>query len=174
MSVLPSEPEEVVERDPFDAEAALRAPEPLAAFNRAGVLATADIHVALTLGSLAQVTGGEPGADSVLLATALAVRAPRLGSVLVDLETISQTVAVESEELPIGALPWPEVGRWLASVSATTALVVSARTMAPSRGRCDCSARGSTSTATGARSERWRRDSRRSPRCRSRRSSSPT
>ncbi len=125
MSVLPSEPEEVVERDPFGAEAALRAPEPLAAFNRAGVLATADIHVALTLGSLAQVTGGEPGADSVLLATALAVRAPRLGSVLVDLETISQTVAVESEELPIGALPWPEVGRWLASVSATTAVVVS-------------------------------------------------
>ena len=123
MSALPSEREEVVEQDPFGAEVALRAAEPLAAFNRAGVLAAADIHVARTLCSLARIRVEEPSGGSVLLATALAVRAPRLGSVLVDLRTISRTVAVENEELPISALPWPDVSGWVASVSAATGLV---------------------------------------------------
>ena len=42
--------------DPFAAELALRAPEPLAEFNRAGVLLAADVHVALTLGRVAGVS----------------------------------------------------------------------------------------------------------------------
>jgi len=124
VSVLPDDLEEaVVELDPFGADIARGAPEPLAAFNLAGVLAAGDIHVARTLCALASVAAGEPDGGSVLLATALAVRAPRLGSVLVDLETISQTVAVENEELPIAELPWPQAPAWLAAVSAATGLV---------------------------------------------------
>ncbi|MDQ6817045.1 MAG: exodeoxyribonuclease V subunit alpha, partial [Actinomycetota bacterium] len=52
-------------------------------FNLAGVLVAADVHVAARLASLS----GEAD-ESVLLAAALAVRAPRLGHVHVDLERI--------------------------------------------------------------------------------------
>ena len=52
----------------------------LRAFNAAGVLAAADVHVAQRLGRL----GGEPD-EPVLLALALAVRGVRHGSVCVDL-----------------------------------------------------------------------------------------
>ena len=57
--------------DPFDVRRAQRAPGLLQAFNDAGVLVAADVHVALRLGRLC-------GDDdpSVLLAAALAVRAP--------------------------------------------------------------------------------------------------
>ena len=68
------------ERDPFDARLALQASGALREFNRAGVLSAADVHVARRLGTLA----GEDD-EGVLLAVALAVRAPRLGHVLVDL-----------------------------------------------------------------------------------------
>ena len=123
MSALSSDPEAALERDPLGAEIALLAPEPLAAFNLAGVLSAADIRVALALCSLAGVATGEAAGRSVLLATALAVRAPRLGHVLVDLETISGTVTVENEEPQIAALPWPEPAEWVASVAAATTLV---------------------------------------------------
>ena len=44
------------------------------------------------------------------LAVALAVRAPRLGHVFVDLETVRDTAAVESDEVvDLSALPWPRV-----------------------------------------------------------------
>ena len=118
MSALADEPDAVLERDSLGAEVALLAPEPLAAFNRAAVLSAADIQVAVALCALAGVAD-----PPVLLASALAVRAPRLGHVLVDLETISQTVTVENEEPQIAALPWPQPADWVASVAAATTLV---------------------------------------------------
>ena len=153
MSALADEPDAVLERDPLGADVALLAPEPLAAFNRAAVLSAADIQIAVALCALAGVAD-----PPVLLASALAVRAPRLGHVLVDLETISQTVTVENEEPQIAALPWPRPADWVASVSPPPPhWWAAAKEIYPSHGRCDCSARGSTSTATGARSAPSRR-----------------
>ena len=63
----------------------------LAAFNDAGVLAAADVHVARRLAALF----AEPADGPVALAVALAVRAPRLGHVFVDLATIRDTATVE-------------------------------------------------------------------------------
>jgi exodeoxyribonuclease V alpha subunit len=63
-----------VERDPFDARVASATSGPLREFNAAGVLSAADIHVASRLAAL----GGERASD-VILATALAVRAPPVG-----------------------------------------------------------------------------------------------
>ena len=72
----------------------------LRAFAEAGVLAAADVHVARRLGSLAR-----EGDDQVLLATALAVRAVRLGAVCVDLRALRD---VHVEDLDASALPWPD------------------------------------------------------------------
>ena len=99
--------------DPFDVRLALSAPALLADFNVAGVLGAADVHVALRLGRV--------GGDSdplMLLAAALAVRAPRLGHVCTDLATIRQTVAVDAEvpSDPQG-LAWPQVQSWIAGLS---------------------------------------------------------
>ncbi|MBA3252184.1 MAG: exodeoxyribonuclease V subunit alpha [Geodermatophilaceae bacterium] len=71
----------------------------LAAFNDAGVLDAADVHVALRLSRL----GGETD-EAVLLAVALAVRAVRLGSVCVDLLRLRE---VNVEDVDVAALPWP-------------------------------------------------------------------
>jgi exodeoxyribonuclease V alpha subunit len=100
--------------DPYEARIAASASGPLRDFNRAGVLSAADVHVARRLGRLASETD-----DDVLLAIALAVRAPRLGHVHVDLETIRDTAAVESEEetVDLSTLPWPESGSWLSTVA---------------------------------------------------------
>jgi exodeoxyribonuclease V alpha subunit len=103
----------------FDAELALRAPAPLRMFNRAGVLAAADVHVAVELGRLAEVA--DPDA---LLAMALAVRAPRLGNVFVDLSAVSQTVTVEDASgVDLAALPWPEPLGWIERVGSLSRLV---------------------------------------------------
>ncbi len=114
-----SQPEPVAAVDPFAATRALGAPEPLSTFNAVGVLSAADVHVAMTLAELAG------GADvAVQLAVAFAVRAPRLGHVFVDLQTIRDTAAVESDEvLDISQLPWPEPREWIAAVEAAPALV---------------------------------------------------
>ena len=57
----------------------------------------------------------------VTLAVALAVRAPRLGHVFVDLATIAQTATVESEEpVDLSALPWPAAGDWVQAVRSST------------------------------------------------------
>jgi exodeoxyribonuclease V alpha subunit len=106
--------------DPFDARLALRAPAGLLrAFNEAGVLSAADVHVAARLGE----RGGEAD-ETVLLACALAVRAPRIGHVHVDLDTIRATAAVEGgeEDVDLSALPWPDPARWVGRV-ATSPLV---------------------------------------------------
>jgi exodeoxyribonuclease V alpha subunit len=102
-----------VDLDPLDVRRAVHAPPLLREFNEAGVLAPADIHVALRLAALA---GGAD--DDVLLAAALAVRGPRLGHVCVDLATIRETAAVDTEETAdLEALPWPDPEPWLADVA---------------------------------------------------------
>ena len=111
-STLP-EPPAPTERDPFEARFALQASGLLRAFNEAGVIGAADVHVARQLGRL----GGESD-ESILLAAALAVRGPRLGHVHVDLARIRHTAAVDAEEpVDVGALDWPEPERWIARVA---------------------------------------------------------
>jgi exodeoxyribonuclease V alpha subunit len=98
--------------DPCDARLALRAPGLLAAFNAAGVLNTADVHVALRLGRFAAETD-----ERLLLAAALAVRAPRLGHVHVDLATVRHTATVDVDvPVDLQALPWPDPGEWVAAL----------------------------------------------------------
>ncbi|MEA2124049.1 MAG: exodeoxyribonuclease alpha subunit [Solirubrobacteraceae bacterium] len=102
--------------DPFDVRRAFGATGLLAEFNAAGVLAAADVHVARRIGDLL----GE-GDESVRLAAALAVRAPRIGHVHVDLATIRDTATVETadpdeEPVDLGALPWPD-DDWVGRVS---------------------------------------------------------
>lgn len=74
-------------------------------FNVAGVLESADVHVAQRLGRL-----GREADETVLLAVALAVRAVRSGSVCLDLAT-APDIAPE--------LSWPEPGGWAAAVAAS-------------------------------------------------------
>ena len=108
MTVLP-------ELDPYDVRLARRAGGLLRAFNEAGVLSAADVHVALRLGVLADTDD-----ESVLSAAALAVRCPRLGHVCVDLTTIHSTVSTDAEEgVDLEALPWPGGQEWLDRVRAS-------------------------------------------------------
>jgi exodeoxyribonuclease V alpha subunit len=105
----------VSEPDPFEVGRARHAPGLLRAFNDVGVLTAADVHVALRVSGLAREVD-----DSVLLAAALAVRAPRLGHVYVDLATIRDTAAVETDEpVDLSSLPWPTAGEWRDQVAAS-------------------------------------------------------
>ncbi|HUP70088.1 MAG TPA: exodeoxyribonuclease V subunit alpha [Acidimicrobiales bacterium] len=111
------------EGDPFDVRRACRAPEVLGPFNRAGVLSAADIHVArclVRLGGDAGEGDGEDRRHAVLLAAALAVRAPRLGHVCSDILTVARTVALDSDlPLDVNALPWPEPSGWIGHLEAS-------------------------------------------------------
>jgi exodeoxyribonuclease V alpha subunit len=101
-----------------EARLAVRAAGLLREFNEAGVLAPADVHVAQRLTALA----GESD-ESVALAVALAVRAPRLGHVYVDLATIHETATVDTDEpVDLTALPWPEPDGWPERVAASPLL----------------------------------------------------
>jgi exodeoxyribonuclease V alpha subunit len=92
-----------------DARSVRSAMGSLRAFNQAGVLAAADVHVALRLARLA-----DEHDEPTLLAAALAVRAPRLGSVCVDLATIGATAATDLDQpVDLQALPWPEPETWI-------------------------------------------------------------
>ncbi|MFC5951124.1 exodeoxyribonuclease V subunit alpha [Pseudonocardia lutea] len=103
------------ERDPYDLRTARTASGLLGAFNVAGVLSAADVHVATRLGRLGGDPRGEP--EEVLLAVALTVRAIRNGSVCVDLAEVAHTVLGEGEEsVDVSALPWPEPQAWRAAV----------------------------------------------------------
>jgi len=102
----------------MDTELALLSPEPLAAFNRAGVLDAADLRVALALCELS----GHDDPD-VILATALAVRAPRLGHVFVDLDTVAATATSELEDGADIELPWPPRSAWAQAVADADPLV---------------------------------------------------
>jgi exodeoxyribonuclease V alpha subunit len=104
---------DVVER--FDARLARGASGLLLEFNDAGVLAAADVHVARRL---AELLGGT--SDSVVLAAALAVRAPRIGHVFVDLDRIHETATVDVDDpVDLATLPWPERPGWIAGVEAS-------------------------------------------------------
>ena len=99
----------------FDARRARGASGLLLEFNDAGVLAAADVHVAQRLAGL---IGGID--DSVLLAAALAVRAPRIGHVFVDLERIHETATVDLDDpIDLTTLPWPDPSGWVAQVGAS-------------------------------------------------------
>jgi len=100
--------------DPFDSRLVRGATGLLAAFNEAGVLDASDVHVAVRLGRLAGITDEE-----VLLATALAVRAPRLGHVRTDLATVAVTADADVDlPVDVAALPWPEPTGWVERVAA--------------------------------------------------------
>ena len=94
--------------DPRDRRTAHAATGLLAAFNLAGVLDAADVHVAERLGRL----GREPD-ERVLLAVALAVRALRAGSVCLDL---GKAPAIAP------GLGWPAGEAWRAAVEASPLL----------------------------------------------------
>jgi exodeoxyribonuclease V alpha subunit len=102
--------------DRLGADRALLAPGALRDFNEAGVLSAADVHVAVRLGRF----GGEED-PQVLLAAALAVRAPRLGHVCVNLEGVRSTATVDRDEgVDLAALPWPQdVEAWTRGVAAS-------------------------------------------------------
>lgn len=105
--------------DDVEARYALRAPEPLATFNRAGYVRAADVHVATRLGALA----GEASSD-VLLAFALLVRVVRDGStclVLAEAHDLAPEILDEDDaaEAPVTAVPWPEPQAWEAAVEAS-------------------------------------------------------
>ena len=91
-------------------------------FNVAGVLDAADVHVATRLGALA----GETDED-VLLAVALAVRAPRLAHVCVDLAGVRESATSELDEpVDLHDLPWPDVEEWVRRLEASPLVAVGA------------------------------------------------
>ncbi len=94
--------------DPYDQRLAVGATGLLGSFNAAGILVAADVHVATRLG--AAVGEADP---AVLLATALAVRAVRHGSVCLDLRHAHE-VAVDDEEVIV---EWPEPEAWIAQMA---------------------------------------------------------
>jgi exodeoxyribonuclease V alpha subunit len=101
--------------DRLDASVAVGAPPALAAFNHAGVLAAADVHVARRLAAL---TGDDDAA--VMLGAALAARAPRLGHVCVDLATVGDTVTVDADEpADLAELAWPPPDEWRRRLAAS-------------------------------------------------------
>jgi exodeoxyribonuclease V alpha subunit len=101
-----------------EARIATRASGLLREFNEAGVLAPADVHVARRLAALVPETD-----ESVALAVALAVRAPRIGHVYVDLATIRDTATVDTDEpVDVSALPWPDADEWIARVAGSPLL----------------------------------------------------
>ena len=78
------------------------------------MLGAADVHVAR---ALARLVGEDD--DAALLAAALAVRAPRLGHVCVDLADVRES-AVPADDSAPGPLdlPWPEPAAWVARLRA--------------------------------------------------------
>ncbi|MDP7722425.1 exodeoxyribonuclease V subunit alpha [Mycobacterium sp. TY814] len=93
--------------DPADRRLAVSATGLLRTFNEAGVLESADVHVAQRLTAMARESD-----PSVALALALVVRALRTGSVCVDLRSVQTQVGIAD-------LPWPSAPEWLAAVQAS-------------------------------------------------------
>ncbi|HEX3004543.1 MAG TPA: exodeoxyribonuclease V subunit alpha [Angustibacter sp.] len=102
----------------LDARLAVHAGPLLATFNAAGVLSSADVHVAQRLARLT-----DDGDERVMLAVALAVRGARTGSVCVRLDDVTALAVPEVDDESAGvdaaALPWPDLGPWLAAVDAS-------------------------------------------------------
>ena len=99
--------------DPFEARAGRSAPPGRCASSTRSACCRPPTCTSRALAELA----GE-ASESVRLAVALAVRAPRLGHVFVDLATVRDTAAVESDEpVDLSALPWP-ADEWVERSSA--------------------------------------------------------
>lgn len=98
--------------DPNQVQGDLAGFELLRPFNAAGVLAAADVHTAVRLSRLAGSSD-----DLLALAMALAVRAPRVGHVAVDLADIGVSAVDAADGADLEALPWPEPSEWLARVA---------------------------------------------------------
>src|SRR3954470_9974728 len=110
----------MISDDALDVRHALGARGVLREFNEIGVLAAADVHVAARLTAIA----GERD-ELVALAAALAVRAPRLGHVYVDLATIRETATVDSDEpVDLSMLAWPDADDWLQRARASRLVAV--------------------------------------------------
>jgi exodeoxyribonuclease V alpha subunit len=106
--------------DLHDVHYVRRAVGALRTFNEAGVLTAADVHVALRLANLASEED-----EQTLLGAALAVRAPRLGSVCVDLATIGATVATDVDApVDLQLLPWPEPKAWVEGLASSPLVAV--------------------------------------------------
>jgi exodeoxyribonuclease V alpha subunit len=106
--------------DLFDVRRAARAVGLLREFNDVAVLSAADVHVASRLVALADEVD-----ESVALAAALAVRAPRLGHVYVDLASIRDTATVDTDEpIDLSTLPWPSTNTWIERVAASELVAV--------------------------------------------------
>ena len=117
---------------------------PLDPYVQAGVFGATEVHALTTYVTAARASGSDPHPD-VLLALALAVRAPLHGHVCADLFEVADTVVTsdqseaESEDGAVaaasgaemttgsidepgeraGALDWPEPNAWLAAVAAS-------------------------------------------------------
>lgn len=102
-----------------DARLALTAPPLLARFNVAGVVDSADVHVARRLGAL---TGEQD--ERVLLAVALATRAVRAGSVCVHLADAPSLAAEAEDPAAAAELPWPEPADWQEVLEASPLVAV--------------------------------------------------
>lgn len=106
--------------DRFDVSRVREAPGVLRPFNDSGVLAAADVHVARRLARFA--TDDD---DLVLLAAALAVRAPRVGHVCTDLATIHGSVIVDADRpVDVAELPWPDPDQWIERIAASPLVAV--------------------------------------------------
>ena len=86
----------------------------LRAFNEAGVLDAADVHVAQRLSAMSAESDPQ-----VALAVALLVRALRGGSVCVDLRSAEAVADIGTGS---AELPWPAVDTWMAAVRASPLL----------------------------------------------------
>src|SRR3954462_14653470 len=96
-----------------EARIAVQATGLLREFEDAGGLAPADVHVPPRLAALA----GELD-ETVMLATALAVRAPRLRHVYVDLATVRDPATGATDEpADLTPVPWPDPADWVARVA---------------------------------------------------------
>ena len=115
----------------------------LGEFRAAGVLEASDVHLATTSARLA----GETDPD-VVLAVALAARAPRHGHVGVDLAGVRAQAAAEPSDRPrathapvsagahepslaLDRLPWPDPDAWLDAVRASPLVAPTDGTTAP-------------------------------------------
>ena len=97
------------ESDRYDSDLASGISGLLEEFNRAGLLSTSDVHVALRLGRLVGVED-----ERVRLAAAFAARAPRLGHVCVDLSTIRSTASTDNDTaVDLDELGWPDHAEWV-------------------------------------------------------------
>ena len=98
-----------------DARFAHGASGQLRIFNHAGVLDSADVHTASAICRI-----GREADERVALALALTVRALRMGSVCIDLDTVHAQVHDESEaQFDVTKLPWPHPDEWRQAVMAS-------------------------------------------------------